>query len=69
MKDVKKEVTESRITVTYCKPGSCCPSVVVDKQDDNVVIGGESEGFAYFTKEEFKSFIDTVKSGMFDSYL
>lgn len=67
--NLKHVQNESRIAVTFCKPNSCCPSIIVDKNDDIVVIGGDDEGFTKFTKEQFKMFLDEAKHGTFDTYL
>jgi hypothetical protein len=67
--DLKHDVSESRIAITFCKPNSCCPSIVVDKNNDMVVIGGDEEGYTNFTKEQFKLFLEEAKHGTFDSYL
>ena len=66
---MKTKQTENRIEITFCKPGSCCPSITVDKNNDNIVIGGEKEGFTNFTKEQFKMFLEEAKQGTFDAYL
>lgn len=63
------EANESRISITFCKPNSCCPSIEVDKNSDNIVIGGEDEGFTTFTKEQFQMFVEEVKHGTFDKYM
>lgn len=67
--NLKHETTDSRIAITFCKSGSCCPSIVVDKNDNNIVIGGPEEGFTNFSKEQFKMFLEEAKHGTFDSYL
>ena len=67
--DLKHEIGESRIAITFCKPNSCCPSIVIDKNNDNVVIGGEDEGYTTFTKEQFQMFLEEAKHGTFDTYL
>lgn len=66
---MKTEKNENRIEITFCKPGSCCPSIAVDKNDDNVIIGGAEEGYTNFTKEQFKMFLTEAKQGTFDRYL
>ena len=67
--NLKHQTSESRIEITFCKPGSCCPSIVVDKNENNIIIGGKDEGFTTFTKDQFQMFMDEVKHGTFDSYL
>jgi hypothetical protein len=66
---MKTNQTENRIEVTFCKAGSCCPSITVDKNEDNIVIGGEKEGYTNFTKDQFKMFLEEAKQGTFDAYL
>jgi hypothetical protein len=67
--NLKHEVSESKIEITFCKQGSCCPSITVDKNDNIIVIGGKDEGFTKFTKEQFQMFLDEAKHGTFDTYL
>ena len=67
--NLKHDVSESRIEITFCKPNSCCPSITVDKNLDKVVIGGTEEGFTSFTKEQFQMFLDEAKHGTFDSFI
>lgn len=67
--NLKHETTTSRIAITFCKQGSCCPSIELDKNQDNVIIGGEKEGYTKFTKEQFKMFLEEAKHGTFDDYL
>jgi hypothetical protein len=66
---LKHNISDSRIEITFCKPGSCCPSIVVDKEKDNIIIGGEEEGYTNFTKEQFQMFLAEAKHGTFDKYL
>ena len=68
-KDLKHNVSESRIEITFCKPNSCCPSIVVDKHDDTVVIGGKDEGYTKFTKEQFQMLLAEAKYGTFDEFI
>ena len=69
-KDLPNICTPERIEITFCGSGKCkCPSIEMDLNRDKIVIGGEKEGYTEFTKEEFKLFMDEVKSGTFDKYL
>ena len=62
--------TENHMEITMCGKGSCkCPSIDIDLNRDNVVIGGKEEGYTIFTKEQFTLFMDEVKGGTFDKYL
>jgi hypothetical protein len=67
--ELTHQMNDSRIDITFCKAGTCCPSIVVDKNDDNIVIGGKEEGFTKFTKDQFKMFLEEAKHGTFDEYL
>jgi len=68
-KDLKHEISDSRLEITFCKPGSCCPSIIMDRNNDKIVIGGNDEGHTIFTKEQFKLFLEEAKDGTFDRYL
>ena len=67
--ELKNTVSDSRIEITFCKANSCCPSIVVDKNNDDVFIGGKNEGYTKFTKEQFRLLLEEAKHGTFDSYL
>tara|TARA_Y100001938_G_C8059588_1_gene416392 strand:- start:47 stop:403 length:357 start_codon:yes stop_codon:yes gene_type:complete len=56
-------ITNNRIDITFCGKGKCkCPAISVDKNSDNIVIGGDDEGYTNVTKEIFKKFSDNVRS-------
>ena len=56
--------------ITMCGKGSCkCPSIDIDLNRDDVVIGGKEEGYTTFTKEQFELFMNEVKGGTFDKYI
>jgi len=62
--------TENHMEITMCGKGSCkCPSIDIDLNRDEVVIGGKEEGYTTFTKEQFHLFMNEVKGGTFDKYL
>ena len=62
--------SEDGISMNMCGKGNCnCPSVNVHKALDNVVLGGEEEGFSIWTKEQFKIMIEEIKKGKFDEYI
>lgn len=62
--------TNKSLKITFCGSGKCkCPSIHIDKNKDNVIIGGKEEGFTIFTKEQFDMFIQEVKDGTFDNYI
>ena len=61
---------KNHVTITFCGKGKCkCPSIDMDLNRDKIIIGGKEEGYTEFTKEEFKLFVDEVKSGTFDKYI
>ena len=69
-KDLPHTFNNERIEITFCGKGKCkCPSIDLDLNRDKIIIGGEHEGYTEFTKEEFKLFIDEIKSGTFDKYM
>ena len=69
-KKLPHTITDERIDITFCGKGKCkCPSIRMDLTLDNVIIGGEEEGYSIFTKEEFKLFVNEVKLGTFDKYM
>ena len=62
--------SEDGINMVMCGKGSCkCPSVNIHKALDNVILGGEEEGFSVWTKEQFKIMADNIKKGKFDEYI
>ena len=62
--------TSERLEITFCGKGKCkCPSIKMDLTQDKIIIGGETEGYTEFTKEEFKLFMDEIKGGTFDKYI
>ena len=60
---------ERGIDITFCKTCSTCPSVVLTKDHDVVILGGEEEGWSEWTKEQFKEMVETSKEGLYDKYL
>tara|TARA_R110001599_G_scaffold218974_1_gene417265 strand:- start:260 stop:541 length:282 start_codon:yes stop_codon:yes gene_type:complete len=61
---------DNHMEITMCGKGSCkCPSINIDLDRDDVVIGGKEEGYTTFTKEQFELFMVEVKGGTFDKYL
>jgi hypothetical protein len=59
-----------KVDITFCGTGSCnCPSIVLDKDVDHVMIGGEEEGWSKWTKEQFENMVNTIKSGVFDEHI
>ena len=64
------DITKEHVLITFCGTGKCkCPSIEMDLNSDKVIIGGKDEGYTEFTKDEFKLFVDEVKSGTFDKYM
>jgi hypothetical protein len=69
-KELPHKITDERIDITFCGKGKCkCPSIDMDLNRDKIIIGGDTEGYTEFTKEEFKLFMDEIKSGTFDKYM
>ena len=62
-------VNSQEIKMTFCANCKTCPSVDMTLESDEVIVGGEEEGFTLFTKEQFKLFIEEAKSGTFDDML
>ena len=50
--------------IEFCKK-QCCPKVEFRK--NKVIIGGEEEGHTFFTKKQFKDFVEAAKEGKFDN--
>jgi len=69
-KELPHKITDERIDITFCGKGKCkCPSIDMDLNRDKIIIGGDTDGYTEFTKEEFKLFMDEIKSGTFDKYM
>ena len=51
------------------KKAGCCPSIYPPDEQGNIRIGGESEGFTLFTKDQFELLVDQAKLGNLDEYL
>ena len=69
-KDLPHKITDEKIDITFCGKGKCkCPSIEMDLNSDKIIIGGENEGYTEFTKDEFKLFVNEIKSGTFDKYM
>ena len=65
-----KQINNNHIEITMCGKGSCkCPSIDIDVERDNVVIGGKEEGYTTFTKEQFELLMTEIKGGTFDRYI
>lgn len=70
MEGIKNRVvTDESIQMTFCANCKNCPSVDMTLESDEVIVGGEEEGFTLFTKEQFKLFIAEAKAGTFDDML
>ncbi len=62
------EKNERGLNVTFCATCDKCPSVVITKDFDTVILGGQEEGFSEWTKEQFKEMVETAKEGLYDEY-
>ena len=68
--DIDRNIDSSRGThIVFCKTWKTCPSINIHKDVDNVVLGGEDEGFSIWTKEQFKEMVEEIKKGKFDDYI
>jgi hypothetical protein len=67
MSQLKIKTSKTKTQITFCGSKSCCPSVTIQKNNPNIIIGGKEEGFTTFTKEQFSIFINSVKEGIFDN--
>ena len=68
--DIDRNLDSSRGThITFCKTCKTCPSINIHKDIDNVILGGEDEGFSIWTKEQFKEMVEEIKKGKFDEYI
>ena len=55
--------------MTFCKTCKTCPSINIHKDIDNVVLGGDDEGFSVWTKGQFKEMVEEIKKGTFDEFI
>lgn len=51
--------------VEFCCGRRRCP--VVEVKDDEVIVGGEKEGFSTWSKDNLRDFVKAAKEGKFDS--
>tara|TARA_R110001583_G_scaffold160622_1_gene312507 strand:+ start:184 stop:540 length:357 start_codon:yes stop_codon:yes gene_type:complete len=64
-KHLPHNITDNRIDITFCGKGKCkCPAVSMDVNNDNVIIGGEDEGYTKVPKEDFKEFVAGIINGI-----
>ena len=61
--------TDGRLDVVMCNNCANCPSVLIDKDIDTVVLGGKEEGFSEWTKGQFRDLVNNAKDGLFDEYI
>jgi hypothetical protein len=70
MSKLPMKETKNTLEITLCGKGSCkCPAVDIDINREDVIIGGEEEGFTTFTKEQFELLVNEVKNGRFDKFI
>mgnify|MGYP003134536391 CR=1 FL=1 len=68
--ELDRNLDSSRGTkITFCKTCKTCPSINIHKDIDNVVLGGDDEGFSIWTKEQFKEMAEEIKKGTFDEFI
>ena len=69
MSKLKSDITSEYINMTFCARCKSCPSIHIEKNSNEITIGGKEEGYTKFTKEQFLLFIDKIKEGIFDEYI
>ena len=69
MSKLKSDITSEYINMTFCARCKNCPSIHIEKNSNEITIGGKEEGYTKFTKEQFILFIDKIKEGIFDEYV
>ena len=70
MSKLPMKETKNTLEITLCGKGSCkCSAVDIDINREDVIIGGEEEGFTTFTKEQFELLVNEVKNGRFDKFI
>lgn len=57
------------LSFTMCKTCKTCPDLIISKDSDEVILGGEHEGISTWTKDQFKDFVHAIKLGVADEYL
>tara|TARA_R100001244_G_C5153128_1_gene129983 strand:+ start:693 stop:902 length:210 start_codon:yes stop_codon:yes gene_type:complete len=69
MTKLKSDITNEYINMVFCARCKTCPSIHIDKDKDEILIGGKKEGYTKFTKEQFILFMEQIKKGIFDGYV
>ena len=69
MSKLKSDITSEYINMTFCATCKKCPSIHIEKDSNEITIGGKKEGYTKFTKEQFLLFVDQIKKGTFDGYI
>ena len=69
MSKLKSDITSEYINMTFCATCKKCPSILIEKDNDEITIGGKKEGYTKFTKEQFLLFVEQIKKGTFDGYI
>ena len=56
------------MVINFCK-NNCCP--VIEVEENRIILGDANgpEGVTVWTKDQFKDFVDAVKSGKFDEVI
>lgn len=67
IKNFKRD--ENSLSMTMCRTCKTCPDVRITKDSDEVMLGGEDEGYSYWTKQQFTDMINAAKEGLFDDFL
>ena len=69
MSKLKSDITSEYINMTFCATCKKCPSIHIEKNSNEITIGGKKEGYTKFTKEQFLLFVEQIKKGIFDEYI
>jgi hypothetical protein len=69
MTKLKSDISSNYINMTFCARCKTCPSIHIEKDSDEITIGGKEEGYTKFTKEQFVLFVEQIKKGIFDGYI
>ena len=69
MSKLKSDITSEYINMTFCATCKKCHSIHIEKDSNEIIIGGKKEGYTKFTKEQFLLFVEQIKKGIFDEYI
>lgn len=58
---------KNSIEMAFCCRRGRCPTLKVS--EDSVILGGEKEGFTYWSRDNLRDFVNAAKDGRFDGLL